>query len=1423
MFIHHIFLMAGVIFYFSCLCLTGNVANSFSIDPVLGTIAVAKELDRNSKNAFDLTVKASDSGLPPLSTTAAVRIAVTVSDNAVPRFTEREFSAEVSESVHPGSFVSMVTADSQSSIFYQIKGGNINNAFDVNPNSGVVVTQKALDYEAASQYKLVIQGTNMAGLASNATLLIHVKDENDNAPIFLQREFKGAVSESAPVNSVVLTRENTPFVVRATDADCGQNAMLVYQIVEPFAHNYFAIDSSTGAIRITTAFDYEQKSVFRFTVQVHDLGMPRLFAETPANVTVEVIDVNDCPPVFSQEQYEAAVIVPTFKGVEVIKVNAVDADSGPNSKLLFSISEGNIGDKFQIDPITGIISILNVTQLRSRYEIKVRVSDGRFAAVATVKIHVKENKESKLKFTRESYKARVRENLSEEKTLAVIAAVGTQVNEPLFYKILNPDSRFKISQTSGVISTTGIPFDREAQDTFDIVVEVTREGNSEDRAHVLVTVTVEDVNDNKPMFVNLPYHALVQVDAEEGQVIRQVTAVDKDSGANADLRYLLKNHQEHFQINPSGAISLKKKFDADSLNTDFVVVVMATDNGEVALSAEVEVPITVVNKAMPVFEKPFYSIEIPENIQLHTPVLHVQANDSEGPRIVYTISEGDPFKQFSIDFNTGVIHVIQHLDFETHPAYKLNVRATDSLTGAHSEVFVDIILEDVNDNAPKFLSTAYYANISEASVIGTFVLQVDAKDSDTGNNQEVFFQLVEEKGKNSNVFTIGRDTGVISTAQPLDHEETQQHKLRVRVLDGGVPSLSSDVVVTIDVTDLNDNAPLFTQHTYKTTISELAPRGYFITQVQASDADSSDANKLEFSIISGNDDQNFSIDKRTGAVAVSNHRRPHMQPFYNLNVSVSDGVFRSSALVAVTVTGANFHNPTFSQADYVVELVENSPIGTLVAEAKATDDDEGIYGQITYLIVNDFAKDKFSINGDGEILTLESLDRENTVEKVIPISLIAKDGGGKVAFSVVNVILTDVNDNAPQFRAADYKATIASDVPRGTSVVRIAASDMDEGSNADIEYSIEADAENVEENFEIHSASGVVTTKESLIGLENELYAFFVRAKDTGNPPKHSVVQVYIRIVAPETPVPKFAESHYRYTIPEDLPIGAEIDVIHAESEQPVVYSLAKGNTAESNEDEVFVVDRDSGALKLQKSLDHETTKWYQLTLLSQTNHENYEIVTSVSVNIQVKDMNDNEPVFESDPYEAVIVENLPSGTQVIQVKATDQDSGTNGHVVYSLDPKLNSREISELFAVNGESGWVTTLKELDREKTHRYTIAVVATDQGDRVQHTNGTRVEVTVADVNDSPPRFTAEVYKGTVSEDDPPPSGVIAILSTTDDDSEDINKHVNYFITGGCLLFCVTHQRRFPPGQYSMLLCVFQERSSFRGVFRLCHLMR
>ncbi|XP_051784464.1 protocadherin Fat 1a isoform X3 [Erpetoichthys calabaricus] len=1360
---------------------SGNTANSFAVDPVLGIIKVAKELDRSSKNQYEITVKAADKGNPPLSTLTEVHIFVTISDNAKPKFTMNEYLTEISETAITGSSVGLVATHSQSSVVYEIKDGNTGSAFDINPNSGVVFTQKILDYESLPSYKLTIQATNMVGLSTNTTMQIHLLDENDNAPAFTQEEYTGLIGEFAPPNSVVLTAENTPLVIRATDVDKGSNAMLIYQIVEPSAQQFFSIDASTGAIRTVSSLDYEQNNIFCFTVQVHDMGKPQLFAENAANVTIQVTDVNDCSPVFSKDIYEASVLLPTYKGVQVLAVNATDADSEPNSRIIYSITEGNIGEKLRIDTDSGVISIQNTTQLRSRYELTVRASDGRYAATAYIKINVKESKENNFRFTQKSYNGTVQENSSEPKTVAIISPVGNQINEPLFYHILNPDRRFKINPTSGVLSTTGIPFDHEEQNVYDVVVEVTEERMLSRVAHVLVKVFVEDVNDNFPKFVNLPYYALIQADAEIGYVIRSVTAVDKDSGQNGNVYYYLKEHHEYFQISPVGEITLKKGLDADSINAKYVITVVAKDGGEPALSTEVDVPITVVNKAMPVFEKPFYNIEVPENIHFQAPVLHVQANSSDGLRIMYTITEGDPLGHFAIDFHSGVIHVVGPLDFETHPAYKLSVRATDSLTGAHREVFVDVILEDINDNPPIFNETSYSATLSEASVIGTSVLQVAARDSDSGINKLISYQILEADGKNSGSFFIDSTNGIIWTSKLLDYEEQHQHTLLIRATDGGVPALSSDVLVTIYVTDLNDNPPIFTQQIYEATVSELATRGQFVTQVLAFDADSSDVYKLEYSILTGNEHMNFEIGRKTGMVAVSNHRKEKMSPSYNLSVSVTDGVFRSTTQLKVTVNGANFHSPSFVQNEYEVELSENSAVGTFVIEVKATDEDSGIYGQVSYFIVNDHAKDKFSINEHGQIFTLEKLDRENTLEKVITISLIAKDGGGKVGFCRINVILTDENDNTPQFRALEYKINIASDALRGTSVIKVVASDIDEGSNADITYTIESDSDSVAENFEIDPFSGVIITKESLIGLENELYAFYVRAKDDGIPPKESVVPIYIRILSPEVPFPKFVEPHYSFAIPEDLPIGSEIDVIQAESDQPLVYSLIKGNTPESNRDEVFVVDKDTGKLKLEKNLDHETTKWYQLSLLAQYTYDNYEVVSLVDISIQVKDGNDNSPVFESNPYKAFIAENLQGGTRVIQLKANDLDSGTNGQVLYSLAQNQENEELVELFAINSETGWLITLKELDHEKQDLYRVTVIASDRGEKEQHIASTVVEVIVTDVNDNPPRFTAEIYKGTVSEDDPP-GGVVAILSTTDADTEEVNKQVDFYITGG-----------------------------------------
>ncbi|XP_051945075.1 protocadherin Fat 1 [Xyrauchen texanus] len=1356
---------------------SGNHGSSFNIDQSLGIVTVAKELDRENIDQYELVVKASDKGKLPLSVVTSVQITVTISDNTKPKFPFNSISFEVSESVPIGSFVTLVSASSQSTVFYQIKEGNVNGAFDLNPNSGAVVTKKKLDFESVSSYELIVQGTDMAEMSSSVTVNIQLKDENDNAPVFTQHKFSGFISESATVGGVVLTSLNAPLVVHATDADRSKNGRLVYEIMEPFAHNFFSIDSGTGAIQSLSSLDYEQRKVFNFRVQVHDTGTPCLFSKNTANVTIHVININDCAPKFSQDLYDTTVFLPTYKGVRVTTVKATDDDSLPDTKLRFALVDGNIGNKFLIDPISGDIFVQNATQLRTRYMLIAKVYDGRFTGSATVKVTFKDKKEDNLRFTQEIFTAYVQENSSERKTLAIISVVGNRINEPLFYSILNPNSRFEIGRTSGVLFSTGVPFDREEQDLFDIFVEVAKEPKLNGTAQGLVRVHIEDVNDNAPVFLDQPYSAILQIDKTVGSGFWKVTAVDKDIGRNAEVTYYLNRHDKYFQVNPSGEISIKKPLEPESVGK-FVLNITAKDGGDPPLFSKAEVFISVVNRAMPVFERPFYKIEIPENVQIHTSILQVVANGSAGPRTVYSICGGNPFNQFSINFNSGVIKVIQPLDYDAHPAYRLSIQATDSLTGANSDVFVDIILEDVNDNAPKFEARSYNISVSESVVIGTSVLQVVAMDSDSGSNAIVFYQLYEKGGTVSDHFRINGESGVIWTEGLLDHESQSRHDLIVKAVDGGPFQMSSEVQVTIYVTDLNDNPPVFTQHLYIATMHEISPRGQFVTCVKAYDADSPGTSSLEYSILSGNDNNIFAIDAASGVIVIANFSQQSLEPFYSLILSVTDGVFRGNAKANIYVMGENNHGPSFTQDEYLVELEENSPIGTLVIQVTAIDEDLGMYGQLTFIIVNDIARDKFTINADGQIHTAESFDRENRGEETIYINLMAKDGGGKLGFCTIVVNLSDVNDNSPMFTLSEYKSTVPGDALKGTTVIKISAVDEDEGSNADIIYTIDSDIR----HFEIDFLSGVIVTKESLNGLENGLYSFFVKAKDSGNPPKQSIIPVSIRILLAGTSIPKLAEPLLGLELSEDLPVGNEIDIFQAMDEQSVIYSLVAGNTPESNKDDVFAIDSNTGKLRLTKRLDYENTKSYQLTVQVQHVENGMEMVSTMDLSIWLKDVNDNSPQFESFPYQSYIVENLPKGTSVVQLRATDLDSWLNGQVTYSLHENQENPDILEMFAVDSETGWITTHKEIDREKRDRYRIRVVATDRAQGLQMTGTTVVEVTVVDTNDNPSLFTEALFKGTVREDESTPGTVVTVLSSTDSDSEEVNRRFSCFITGG-----------------------------------------
>ncbi|XP_061537153.1 protocadherin Fat 3a isoform X3 [Phycodurus eques] len=1369
---------------------SGNIGNSFHIEPALGIITVAHDLDLSSIGHYVLTIRVTDNGSPSLSTTTIVRIAVTLSNNVGPKFPQPEYQADITENAVVGTSVTTVSAVSQSTLTYDIKQGNADRIFQINQYSGVITTQKSLDYETRASFTLTVQATNMAGLASNATLLIQVLDENDNPPVFKQLHYYGSISEAAPVNSLVLNTEDSPLVIRATDADHNQNALLIYQIVEDTAKMIFTVDSGTGSIRTIANLDHETSSIFHFHVQVRDNGRPQLTADSPSEVTVEVIDTNDSPPRFTQNAYETVVLLPTYVGVEALQVSAIDPDK-QTTGLTYSFTEGAL-EHFSIKPSNGIIIVKNNNFSKERFRFSVKVSDGKFSTTAMVTIIVREALDSGLSFTNNLYTSSIQENVPNITKVAVVNAVGNRLNEPLKYTLLNPGKCFKIRPTSGVIQTTGLPFDREEQEFYELVVEAKREHDRLHVARVMVKVQVEDINDNAPIFVGLPYYAAVQVEAQPGSHIFKVMAVDGDKGINGEVSYFLKDDYGHFEINrQTGSLKLKRAFESDLSNMEYLMVIYARDGGYPPLSSTIEFPITVVNKAMPVFDKSFYLVSVNEDVPVHTPILGINATSPEGQSIFYTIVDGDPALQFDIGFDTGVISIIHLLDYEIASYYHLTIRATDYLTGARAEVDVNVAIQDVNDNVPIFQKMSYSVVLSETVVIGTPALQVIATDKDSEKNSIVLYQILSDSHNNTDYFHIDSSSGLILTARILDYEQVQKYDFIVRATDNGFPPLSSNVSVTLVVNDTNDNPPVFNQLLYESHVNELAPKGQFVTCVQASDEDSSDFDKLEYSILSGNERMNFMMGKKTGIITLSSHNKDRMEPVYSLNVSVSDGVFTNTAQVHVKVLGANLYSPIFGQNVYEAELKENAAAGTKVIQVKAADADPGVFGHIAYSFVNDVGKNQFSIDASGQITTLEKLDREDSANKDIVLTVLAQDSGGRASYCTVQVTLLDDNDNAPHFSATEYRASVKSDVANGFLVTQIHASDPDDGANARVTYSLYSEAHTpVADILEIDPENGWMVTKGSFSHLRNSVLSFFVKAVDCGNPFRHSLVSVYMHVLSPDSIIPSFSQHPYLFSIPEDTLIGHAIGMVHLNNPPgydtlTATFSLVNGENGENNKDEVFVVEKDTGVIKIDKLLDHEIIKEYHFKVIATVQQAKLDSVTSVDVDVKVLDQNDNKPSFDSISYEATVLEGMPIGTRVIQVQAHDRDSAANGQVIYSLGGFIHSERDSNaltgMFSIDSNAGWISTRKNLNHETNPSYTFTVIASDLGEALSLSSTTTVTVAVSDINDNPPIFLEQRYIGTVNES-VSPGEVVAVLNTRDDDSSAINRQVSYHITGG-----------------------------------------
>ncbi|POI32290.1 hypothetical protein CIB84_003958, partial [Bambusicola thoracicus] len=455
--------------------------------------------------------------------------------------------------------------------------------------------------------------------------------------------------------------------------------------------------------------------------------------------------------------------------------------------------------------------------------------------------------------------------------------------------------------------------DREEQDVYYLNITAT-DGLFVTQAAVEVTVT--DVNDNSPVCEQVAYTALFPEDIPSNKVILKISAKDADIGSNGEIRYSLygPGNNKFFLDPENGELKSLAPLDREKIPV-YNLVARATDGGGRFCQSEIHLILEDVNDNPPVFSSNHYTACVYENTATKALLTRVQATDPDvgemtfklyqllkesgelslvelgiwgtepgelatqaglvknymlpgvNRKVTYSLADSaDGY--FSVDRSSGIIILEHPLDRELQSSYNISVKASDQsiVLTLSSFATVTITVLDINDNPPVFERRDYLVTVPEDTSPGTEVLSVFATSQDIGTNAEITYLIRSgnEKGK----FNINSKTGAISISESLDYESCKDFYLVVEAKDGGTPALSAVTTVNVNVTDVNDNAPKFSQVVYSAVISEDAAIGDSVIMLIAEDLDSPSNGQIHFSIVSGDQDNEFSVDPGSGLVKV---------------------------------------------------------------------------------------------------------------------------------------------------------------------------------------------------------------------------------------------------------------------------------------------------------------------------------------------------------------------------------------------------------------------------------------------------------------------------------------------------------------------------------------------------------------------------
>lgn len=1233
------------------------------------------------------------------------------------------------------------TIPASSEVVYNITQGNVGNAFGIRED-GVIFLNRAVDHEVLSTYNLVIIArirTADPDATASASLTADVVDVNDNHPM---------AADSYTVNVTEGTPGATVVHVLATDADEGLNAELSYLLLGIGAE-MFQVDN-TGLVTTRVALNRTLEDYYLLVLIIMDRGEIYLSTHSVINVMVVTPPPTNLEFIPELQDYSVSEDVRVGTALDPALVAVEIGGTGDTSNIRYrfleivSLTTGNreFPSPFVVDAITGIITVSNSldSERTSRYFATVEAYSiaSLFAAApgfANFSFIVLDVNELPPMFTDAPYSLQVAENTPIDSTLTrFVATDDDSMNLGLVYSLApnTPSTLPFLVEADGDLVVSGdLDYEDTATYSFSIVVNDDPGANMLPmQATAMVTVTIADRNDNPPIFIDTPYERSVFETAPDGFVILSFSSSDSDSLVNRMVEYSI----EGLEMTPfcfsdsSMTIEVCNSSLLTSIEEDIVfMAVLVADNPPGAESTQtqstresVSITLVLVNEFDP---------QVSMDVNNHTGYLEEHCGRGQGSNcldlLVFdfsTISSDDDGGAggilnyslltldipFSLDQRSGELRVSGRIDREMQDQYSLLVMVSDNGDFADTlrttQVTLNIPIFDIDDNPPVIVEPFEF-NVTE--------------DMTTTTTQVFGTVLVEDPDINGTQGFV-----VIST---LD------------------PPRSSGCLIQFSLSNPNYLPISLNSETGELTFCmrvdfEVGPT-VFVFDVEVTDIGSIDIGQLT-----------HHSDRRAITVNVldSNDNTPVFPPGQNTDFSVA----------------------------------ENSAAGTSVGSVQAEDSDAGLNGMLEFSVLNGSSSPQCTDDVEvpffafqtskttADILQCRELDFEE--QQLYTFTVQASDLASNPSSSAIQVSVTllDRNDNPPIFDSDNYTMNVQETDSSllMLPVLRVSVSDLDSPPNSVSTFDIISPLSSpfglqLENSFSVE----LFVASPAMIDFENGPMRYEVTiqatnaAQDDETHTATTIVTVIITDVNDNGPVIMMDTLMVRENQPEGSAVGqVRARDIDTGAGGQLDYFIDDCNFP----DVPFMINMSTGDVSVCQPLDYEVTRSYTVPVMV-CDRVAPPICSNGTFIVNVVDLNDNDPIYDEDPFIVNLNEDSLNGTLVDLINSLDADSAVNSEVTYSLlNPNLpfsivNDNEVvfnGNMEDIDYEGPFITYIVNIRGENPPFF-----PDDQTNVVD----VALVVNLVDRNDQPPVFPSPIDRVEINEHTSEGS-VVYELNTTDADT-------------------------------------------------------